>query len=489
MYKMINVEALKNKVLDLAMHGKLVAQDPQDEPVSALIEKIKEEKSQLIKDKKIKKAKALPPIKENEIPYEIPDSWEWVRLGEIVLVKGGKRVPKGMHLQDSKTEYPYIRVSDMKNYSIDDSGIKYATKETYEKIKNYYINSEDLYISIAGTIGKVGEIPSELDNSLLTENAVKIVRYFDFNKKYMMFLIASSVIQKQFYKLTNTVTQPKLSIRSINHTLIPLPPQQEQQRIVDKIEEIFSELDKLGEASQKYDECKKLLNKRVLDLAMHGKLVAQDRQDEPASVLIEKIKEEKAQLIKDKKIKKNKVLPPIEEDEIPYKIPDNWEWVRLGDIVRFENGDRGKNYPGKKYWIDSGIPFLNSGSLDGMGGIDSKKINYISKERFSLLKSGFIKKNDILYTLRGSVGKVGINNINQGAIASSLVIIRPINMNPMYLLDVLMSTLNFIFLDKFKNGSAQPNLSVKLLMKFMVPLPPQQEQQRIVDKVKKIMIC
>ena len=485
---MINVEALKNKVLDLAMHGKLVAQDPQDEPVSALIEKIKEEKSQLIKDKKIKKAKALPPIKENEIPYEIPDSWEWVRLGDIVRFENGdrgKNYPGKKYWIDSGI--PFLNSGSLDGMGgIDSKKINYISKERFSLLKSGFIKKNDILYTLRGSVGKVGI--NNINQGAIASSLV-IIRPINMNPMYLLDVLMSTLNFIFLDKFKNGSAQPNLSVKLLMKFMVPLPPQQEQQRIVDKIEEIFSELDKLGEASQKYDECKKLLNKRVLDLAMHGKLVAQDRQDEPASVLIEKIKEEKAQLIKDKKIKKNKVLPPIEEDEIPYKIPDNWEWVRLGDIVRFENGDRGKNYPGKKYWIDSGIPFLNSGSLDGMGGIDSKKINYISKERFSLLKSGFIKKNDILYTLRGSVGKVGINNINQGAIASSLVIIRPINMNPMYLLDVLMSTLNFIFLDKFKNGSAQPNLSVKLLMKFMVPLPPQQEQQRIVDKVKKIMIC
>ena len=481
---MINVEALKNKVLDLAMHGKLVAQDPQDEPASALVEKIKKEKAQLIKDKKIKKAKPLPPIEENEIPYEIPDSWKWVRLGNYAnIIRGGSPRPIKQYLTDSSNGINWIKIGDTKKNN------KYIVS-TLEKInksglkKTRYVKKNTLLLTNSMSFGRpyILKIDGAIHDGWLALSEYE--NYYDQN--FLYYLLSSNFIFKQFKKSAKGSTVKNLNKDRVALTMVPLFSLQEQQRIVDKIEEIFAELDKLDEASQKYDECKELLNKRVLDLAMHGKLVAQVPQDEPVSSLVEKIKEEKAQLIKDKKIKKTKALPPIGEDEIPYEIPDSWEWVRLGDIVRFENGDRGKNYPGKKYWIDSGIPFLNSGSLDGMGGIDSKKINYISEERFGLLRSGFIKKNDILYTLRGSVGKVGINNITQGAIASSLVIIRPIGMNPMYLLNVFMSTLNFAFLNKFKNGSAQPNLSVKFLMKFMVPLPPQQEQQRIVDKIEEI---
>ncbi len=142
------------------------------------------------------------------------------------------------------------------------------------------------------------------------------------------------------------------------------------------------------------------LREKILDLAMRGKLVPQDPNDEPASVLLEKIKAEKEQLIKEKKIKKTKPLAPITDDEKPFNIPDSWEWVRLGDVISTINGDRGKNYPGKKYWQTSGVPFLNAACLTSNKYIDETKFNYISKDRYNLLKSGFVKKDDILYCIR-----------------------------------------------------------------------------------------
>ena len=148
------------------------------------------------------------------------------------------------------------------------------------------------------------------------------------------------------------------------------------------------------------------LREKILDLAMRGKLVPQDPNDEPASVLLEKIKAEKAELIKEKKIKKSKALPPITDDEKPFDIPDSWEWVRLGDVIYSINGDRGKNYPGKKYWQKSGIPFLNASCLTSEKYINKEQFNYISETRYKLLRSGFVKKDDILYCIRGSLETV-----------------------------------------------------------------------------------
>ena len=230
------------------------------------------------------------------------------------------------------------------------------------------------------------------------------------------------------------------------------------------------------------------LREKILDLAMRGKLVPQDPNDEPASVLLEKIKAEKEQLIKEKKIKKTKPLAPITDDEKPFNIPDSWEWVRLGDVISTINGDRGKNYPGKKYWQTSGVPFLNAACLTSNKYIDETKFNYISKDRYNLLKSGFVKKDDILYCIRGSLGKIGLVNISIGAIASSLIILRKVNeeINVNFLYYVLDSSINAIFIKEHKNGSAQPNIPGKDLMTMVMPWPPLEEQSRIAAKIAQL---
>lgn len=235
---------LKSKVLDLAMRGKLVEQDPHDEPASVLLEKIKVEKEQLIKEKKIKKSKPFPPITDAEKPFDLPDSWEWVRLGEVIDVKGGKRIPKGKKLKDTFEYKPYIRVADMKNETIDSGQLKYATKAIYEQIKKYTISSEDIYFSIAGTIGKVGKIPLSLDGALLTENAAKLILLDNnlLSKIFLIYALKSNIVKNQHNKILSKVAQPKLALIKLKNTIIPLPPLSEQKRIVRRIINLFSGL-------------------------------------------------------------------------------------------------------------------------------------------------------------------------------------------------------------------------------------------------------
>ena len=448
---MISVEALKNKVLDLAMHGKLVAQDPQDEPASVLIEKIKEEKAQLIKDKKIKRTKALPPIEEDEIPYEIPDSWEWVRLGKLLFVKSGKAFKRKNLVKNG--DYPVYGANGIIGYAND-----------------YNVKSKKLLL---GRVGSVGEINIIEEKAWITDNAL-IVNLFDdelFDYMYKLFEFID------FNKYASGAVQPVISGKRLYNIVIPLPPQQEQQRIVDKIEEIFDELDKLDEASQKYDECKELLNKRVLDLAMHGKLVAQDSQDEPASVLIEKIKEEKAQLIKDKKIKKTKALPPIEEDEIPYEIPDSWEWVRLDDISNIIMGQAPK-----------GIDVLEGVPKDGyyefhqgksyFGNMYLKKSSKITK-----ISNKIIDAKNIVMSVRAPVGDVNLT-ANPIAIGRGLAGIIPIGCNVDYMYYFLKTQKKNLM--KKSTGTTFKAINANIIKNMMCLVPPIKEQQRIVDKIEEI---
>lgn len=230
----------------------------------------------------------------------------------------------------------------------------------------------------------------------------------------------------------------------------------------------------------------KALREKILDLAMRGKLVKQDAGDEPASVLLEKIKAEKAELVKEGKIKKSQKLPEITDDEKPFDIPDSWEWVRLGDVSSIHNGDRGKNYPAKKYWIEEGIPFVNAGALGNSMIVDHQQLNYISEDRYKMLRAGFINKGDIFFCIRGSLGKCAISDIEIGAIASSLAIIRVILLSTEYVYFALRSSLGEMFINEHRNGSAQPNIPGKDLYNFLIPLPPLAEQKRIADKVSEL---
>ncbi|MEH7328798.1 restriction endonuclease subunit S, partial [Priestia megaterium] len=178
----------------------------------------------------------------------------------------------------------------------------------------------------------------------------------------------------------------------------------------------------------------------------------------------------------------------VEEEEQPHELPNNWMWVKLGTVVKFINGDRGKNYPSKNDFIESGVPFINAGHLEN-GEINKLKMNYISQEKYDSLRSGKVMNDDVLYCLRGTLGKTGVvKEIEKGAIASSLVILRPyMGINNSYLFFYLTSPLGISMIKNHDNGSAQPNLSVNNVKKYVFPLPPLNEQKRIAEKVEHLL--
>ena len=248
-------EMLKKSILQEAVEGKLVQQNPDDEPVSILLERIRAEKQELIKQGKIKKSKHESIIvtrdkipyeiidgKErciaDEVPFEIPESWCWCRLGTIASVLGGKRIPAGRKLSLEKTEHVYIRVSDMKDDTVSLDNLQYVPNDIYSSISRYIINKEDVYITVAGTIGRIGKIPKELDGANLTENADRLVIRI-INQDWLIRFLKSNLIQNQIAEATTKVGQPKLAILRIQKLLIPLPPIAEQKRIVEKIEELM----------------------------------------------------------------------------------------------------------------------------------------------------------------------------------------------------------------------------------------------------------
>ena len=237
-------DKLKKSILQSAIQGNLTEQLATDDNVEDLLQAIKEEKELLIKEKKIKKQKPLPEITEDEIPFAIPESWKWVRLGEITSIKGGKRIPVGKKLTTVNTGYKYIRVADMKNGTVIDTDIHYIDEEIYKKISAYTISKNDVYITCAGTIGRIGIVPDFFDGANLTENADKIILYF-INKLWLCYALNSEAIQNQIRNVTTKVGQPKLAIKRIENLLIPLPPLAEQKRIVEKLDKLLADIEEL----------------------------------------------------------------------------------------------------------------------------------------------------------------------------------------------------------------------------------------------------
>ena len=489
----MNTKALRQKVLDLAIHGKLVPQNSNDESATVLLEKIRAEKAEKIKKGELKADKkdsfifvgsdkrhyeqfADGTVKdiEDEIPFEVPEGWAWCRLKEVCELKGGKRIPAGLSATKEKTNHIYIRVTDMQNNSISDADLVYITDDIFEKIQRYIINKDDLYLTIAGTIGRVGEVPEIFDGMNLTENALKLTN-ISICKKFLMQILNTKLVQDYFESTYHQVAMPKLSLINASKTIIPVPPLDEQQRIVNEIDNVFSITNNLDIDIVHLEDLITQAKSKILDLAIHGKLVPQDPNDEPAEELLKRIA-----------TSDNRPYKKFEE-AVLFEIPKSWSWCYLHTISALLNGDRGENYPSKKDYVECGIPFINAGCLDN-GNINYDVANYITEEKYNSLRAGKIQKGDILYCLRGSLGKTGfVITDNKGAISSSLCIFR-LNESviPQYFLYVLNSNAIKVQQKMVDNGTAQPNLSAKDVSNYQIPLPPLAEQYRIVTKIEEL---
>ena len=486
----MTAQDLKNAILQLAVQGKLVPHDPNDEPVSELLKSIRAEKGRLIKEGKIKREKPLSSITEDEIPFDIPESWEWVRLGEISFITSGG-TPSRTVSSYWGGDIPWVKISDI-------SG-KYVTK-TEEKITLLGLESSSakifpkgtLLYTIFATIGTVGI----LDIDAATNQAIAGVTFYgQYNLDYLYYILLG--LKDILVAKGKGMAQMNINQTILKNTPIPLPPLAEQQRIVAKIEELMPMVKEYGKAEERLaslnEEFSEKLKKSILQQAIQGKLTERDPADEPAFELLKRIKAEKEQLIKAGKIKKEKPFSPITEEEIPFEIPDGWIWVRIGDICSVINGDRGQNYPAKSTLSHTGIPFISALNLNGKTVINDDNLLCLSEAQYQKLVSGKLVQGDIVVCIRGSLGKHGRYPFEKGAIASSLVIMRS-SLNTTVLDDYLMLYLDtplfFLEIKRFDNGTAQPNLAAKSLERFLIPLPSLAEQQRIVDCVNELLaVC
>lgn len=490
---MIDTELLKEKVLDLAMQGKLVEQDPTDGHATDLLREIQAEREQLVKDKKIKKSKPLPPISEEEIPYEIPESWEWVRLEELrdLIPNSIADGPFGSNLKSShytvKNEVRIIQLSNVSKEGWRDENKKYTTFEHLETIKRSKVEAGNIVITKMMPAGVAMVVPDIEEEYVLSSDVIKFVPYERIKSSFLAYFINGPFFQDQVKSELQGSTRKRTSIKKIKKYIVPLPSLGEQERIINQINHLFKLIDRLADQQDKFINYQKLVQDKALELAMQGKLVPQLPEEGTATSLLEEVEAERQRLIDEKKIKETKPLPEISEDEIPYDIPESWEWARVGNLIQIINGDRGKNYPGRKHYVLEGYPIITASNL-GESFVNLNNLNFISKERSKKLSSGHVKKGDILYCIRGSLGKNSMCQLNKGVIASSLVLIRLIfkNVSNSYVHVYLNSGVGQTMIERYKNGTAQPNLSAKNLSLFLLPLPPFKEQERIVNKLDEI---
>ena len=439
----------------------------------------------------------------DEVPFDIPDSWEWVRLGSIVSVLGGKRIPAGRKLTKENSGHTYIRVSDMKDGYISKDDLHYVPEDIFPNISKYIINKEDVFITVAGTIGRVGKIPPELDGSNLTENADRLV-FSLINQDWLIKTLQSDLVQNQIANATTKVGQPKLAIARIENILVALPPILEQYRIVSKVEEILALVDQYevaySEVNSLNNSFSDLLKKSILQEAVQGKLVPQDPNDEPASVLLERIRAEKQALIKAGKIKKDKnesvifrrdnshyeKLNGIErciDDEIPFDIPDNWEWITLKMVAISSLGktlDKAKNQGEFK-------PYLCSINVY-WSGINLSTVKEARFEKDELSKY-CLKEGDLLICEGGDVGRSAIWRDNREMYyQNALHRVRFFGgISPDYFHMILECYKNNKILEENSKGMTIKHLVQSSLNSIYFPLPPLREQHRIVATYKSIL--
>ena len=440
---------------------------------------------------------------EDEIPFELPEGWEWCRVRDIAAVKGGKRLPKGVGFSPCRTAHAYIRVTDMKNHSINTDDLKYISEEVFLQIKNYTISKDDLYVTIAGTIGVTGEVPTELDGMNLTENAVKITN-IQINKTYLCLIIQSEFVQQQFQDKTHQVAMPKLALERILSTLIPVCTITTQSAMVSKFVEMDSLINQIREEKEILAETVSLTKSKILDLAIRGKLVPQNPDDEPASVLLERIRAEKEELIKQGKIKRDKKESVIFkgednsyyetigkntvciDEEIPFDIPDRWTWCRLQSISSILTDGTHKT----PEYSDSGYMFLSSKNVTS-GKIDWENVMYIPEYLHEELYGRLAPaKDDILLAKNGTTGVAAIVDHEEVFdIYVSLALIRIINnmIFPEYILHTIGSSYIQNYFNSSLKGIGVPNLHLEHIRKTLIPIPTYTEQKLIAGKIKHIL--
>ena len=521
------VKKLRELILSLAMQGKLVPQDPSDQSARELLKEIEAEKSRLVKDGKIKASKPLPEIKPDEVPYDLPKSWEWVRLGEIGETNIGLTYAPS-DISDIGT--PVLRSNNVQNGKLDLTDLKRVNKDVKE---NVLVQQGDLLICARNgskaLVGKTALITG------LTENMAFGAFMAIFRSRvneYLLYFINSPLFRTMIDEV-NTMTINQITQNNLKSTIFPLPPIAEQRRIVAKIDELMArcdELEKLRQVhaqkqitvhnaalnqlltgkdhndfktswhfiTQHFGELYSVkanvteLRKAILQLAVMGKLVPQDPNDQPDSELLKQIEKEKQKLIKEGKIKASKSLPEIKPDKIPYNLPQGWEWVQFEHIAEnsknaLKAGPFGSALK-KSMYVPSGFKIY--GQEQVISGDENLGNYFIDSEKYSALESCAVKSGDILISLVGTIGKVLVlsKSCQSGIINPRLVKISLYcDVNREFIKRLLSSPVIQMELSNNSHGGTMNILNLGLLRDIRLPLPPLAEQHRIVAKIDQLM--
>ena len=459
----MNAQDLKSSILQRAIEGKLVPQRKEEGTAKELLAEIRAEKARLVKEKKIKKSKPLPEITDEEKPFDIPESWEWVRIGELFSLQAGKNI-KATYIYHEQTEshvYPCYGGNGVRGFV-------------------EFFNSEGDFPIIGRQGALCGNINRAKGKFYATEHAVLTTTFANTDVSWACYFLKALNLNQY----ATATAQPGLAVSKINQVLIPLPPLAEQHRIVAKIEELQPDIDAYDKAQTKLRTIEQrfpdAMKKSLLQYAIEGKLVPQRKEEGTAKDLLATICAEKAQLIKEKKIKKTKPLPAITDDEKPYAIPDSWEWRRLGDISTIVTG--GTPSKSQPLYYGGNVPFYKPADIQ-----DNKYVN-TPKEFLSIMgkeKAKFVPKGSVAVNCIGNIGKSAI--LPRDGATNQQINSICYYIYPDYLYWFCQSMMFILQLKKVSSMTTIQIVNKSKVEQCIIPLPPLAEQHRIVAKLEELL--
>ena len=460
---MIDTKAMREKILDLAMRGKLVPQDPNDEPASALLERICVEKQRLFEEGKLKKKDIQEiEVKGEEIPFDIPDSWQWTKLGSLLINRDGERIPVSVTERKGRE-----KIFDY-----------YGASGVIDKIDNFLFDAKLLLIGEDGAnlVTRTKPIAFIAEGKYWVNNHAHVLDALD---KITLDYVKNYINKISLLEYITGSAQPKMNQAKMNSILVPVPPLLEQRRIVKKVEELFEKLSSIEQEQQALQQLSEQLKQKVLNTAMRGKLVSQDPNDEPASVLLEKIRTEKQRLFEEGKIKKKDLQesPIVESDNTYYgRRPFGWDVVRLIDVTDITMGQSPKGSSVSDTKTENAVEFHQGKSYFG-----EKTLTNSSKYTTEITK--LIDVKCVVMSVRAPVGDVNLLD-RPIVIGRGLTAIIPIKFDLYFLYKFLQTKKSG--LEKLATGTTFKAIGGEILRNQLIPIPPLAEQKRIVSVIEQV---
>ncbi len=484
---MIDTQAIKSKILDLAVRGKLTEPLPEDGTAEELYHQILKEKHALLKAGKIKKRKDLPAITEEEVPFELPSNWKWVRFADICSIINGDRGKNYPAKSTLKHEgIPFISALNLNGTSVtQDENLLCLDDHQYDLLGSGKLQKDDIVICIRGSLGKHGRYPFEKGAIASSLVISRLFYQSEVLGDYEMAWLDSSMFPAEIEKYNNGTAQPNLAANNLERFLFPLPPLAEQERIVNRIKQSFSALETIDALQAEYADNLLAMKRKLIDAAIQGRLSEQLPEDGMAEELYQQIQSERKRQEAAGMIKAVELAPAIPSEQMPFSIPESWKWTTLGNVSYIVRG--GSPRPIKEYITtrEDGINWIKIGDVEKGG-----KYIYSTHEKIipeGEAKSRRVYPGDFLLTNSMSFGRPYISKI-EGCIHDGWLLIHDLSgFDPDYLYYLLSSSYLYGQFMVKASGSTVENLNIDKVKAAIIPLPPLAEQKRIVARLEELL--